>query len=104
MIFSVGLIIVLRARIRELMVYGVVLIIPLIVFVVILLSQLLSKRGQAFDLSDTFYLTVVIIFLAIIVHIFLFAHSLNQGPTITTIKRRRRTRSNRENYEMEVRL
>lgn len=74
-LFSIGLLVVLRARIRELVIFTALLNLPLLGIGAMLSVQLLTKQ-YIFDLSDVFLIVIVSLIIAIMVNIFLFIRHL----------------------------
>ncbi|CAG2164776.1 unnamed protein product [Oppiella nova] len=88
-IFSPGLLIVIRAKPKELQYYAVFLIIPFLVTLICLILQL-SQKTDLFDPTDWYLFGVALGLLAIIINLFLFVNEIktygNHNQLIQTSK------------------
>jgi len=75
LIFTPGLMIVIRAKANELKYYGMFLFLPFLVTIVSLVIQLSSKE-ELFDPTDWYLFGLALSILAIIVNIFLFVQEI----------------------------
>lgn len=75
LIFTPGLMLVIRAKAKELKYYGIFLLIPFGVTFVLLAIQLSSKE-EVLDPTDWYLLGLALGILAIIVNIFLFVNEI----------------------------
>ncbi|CAG2103558.1 unnamed protein product [Medioppia subpectinata] len=75
-IFSPGILIVIRSRPKELQYYGIFLIIPLLVTIICLILQL-SQKSDLFDPTDWYLFGIAFGLLAIIINLFLFVNEIN---------------------------
>lgn len=79
-LFSIGLLLVLRAHEHELFVFTLILLIPMVTISIMLIIHLIEKRARI-DLSDFFLLVIVILLISIIGNIFLYIQSLKNLQT-----------------------
>ncbi|XP_075677968.1 uncharacterized protein LOC113793324 isoform X2 [Dermatophagoides pteronyssinus] len=79
-LFSIGLLIVLRSHEHELFVFALILLIPMVTISIMLIIHLIEKRAYI-DLSDFFLLVIVILLISIIGHLFLYIQSLKNLQT-----------------------
>jgi hypothetical protein len=75
LIFTPGLMLVIRAKAKELKYYGTFLLIPFMVTFILLVIQLSSKEWM-FDPTDWYLFGLALGILAIIVNIFLFVNEI----------------------------
>lgn len=76
-LFTIGILIVLRARIYELTIFLLLLVPPMIIIMTILLRHLIDNYIHI-DLSDFFLLVVECLLILIILNLLLFIQSLKK--------------------------
>lgn len=89
-LFSITLLIGLRARPRELFVLAMLTAALVVILVPILSVQMFRKPQIIFDLSDLFLLIVAIISGSIVIDIFLYIHSLRKFRSRNTFAKANR--------------
>lgn len=67
--------VVLRARVKELLVYGTIVSVILVIILSGLVYQLIQENDHL-NLPDMFLITIVLLFASIVFNVFMFAYSL----------------------------